>query len=332
MRASRLVSILLLLQGRGRMTADALAAELEVSVRTVYRDVEALHRAGVPVCGEPGRDGGYRLLDGYRTRLTGLTGDEAAALPLATLPGPAADLGLGGAATVAGRKIRAALPEALRRRADHIQQRLHVDPSDWYAAADDTRFLADVADAVWRQRRLHVRYRRWEEPREVERTLEPFGLVLKAGRWYVVARAEGRLRTYRVSQLLDARLLAEEFDRPAEFDLAEHWRASLAGFPARRHRQQATVRLSPRGLARLADLAEPAVLRAVTGSAGRPDAEGWVLATMPIESVRHAHEELLRLGAEVEALAPHALRDLLASGAAELARRYQGRPAATDPR
>jgi predicted DNA-binding transcriptional regulator YafY len=328
MRASRLVSMMLLLQARGRMTADDLAAELEVSVRTIYRDVDALHSSGVPLHGEPGHDGGYRLLDGYRTRLTGLTGDEAAALALTALPGPAAELGLGVAASAAAVKIRAALSAELRERADHVDRRLHVDPRDWYADPRATPFLAEVADAVWRQRRLQVRYRRWREPREVDRVVEPLGLVLKTGRWYVVARSGGEvrngeeLRTYRVSHLLRVQPLEEEFTRPAGFDLAAHWRDAVADFDSGRHDRQAAVRLSPRALARLSDLVEPAVVQAVLDSAGEPDADGWVSAAFPIESIEHAHGELLRLGADVEVTAPPALRERLAATVAELATMY----------
>lgn len=323
MRASRLVSILLLLQTRGRMTADALAAELDVSVRTIYRDIEALHCSGVPLYGEAGHDGGYRLVAGYRTPLTGLTYDEAAALSLMALPGPAGELGLADAAAAAGAKVRAALHEDLRQRVDTVQQRLHVDPLGWYAAPVGNPFLTLVAEAVWRQRRLDVRYRRWKEPCEVRRTLEPLGLVLKAGRWYMVARHGEQLRTYRVSELLDAKLGSGSFERPSDFDLATHWQGYLDDFAVRRYREQARVRLSPVGLRRLAHLAEPAVIQAVTVSSGAPDEAGWVVARMPIESVDHGHDELLRLGAEVEVLAPLALRERLATTAAELARHYR---------
>jgi predicted DNA-binding transcriptional regulator YafY len=321
-RASRLVSILLLLQARGRMTAEVLAAELDVSVRTIYRDVEALHRSGVPLYGEAGRDGGYRLVDGYRTQLTGLTRDEAAALWLMALPAAAGELGLGHAAAGAAAKVKAALGEGRRGRADAVQQRLHVDPPGWYTEPAGTPFLTEVADAVWQQRRLQVRYRRWRAPHEVERTRDPFGLVLKAGRWYLVARCDGQLRTYRVSELLDARATAERFERPDDFDLAAHWRAYLADFTRRRHREAARVRLSQAALHRLTCLVEPAVARAVLASAGQPDDEGWVDATVPIESIDHAHDDLLRRGAEVEVLAPPALRDRMTRTATRLARRY----------
>lgn len=182
MRASRLLSLLLLLQTRGRMTAQALADELEVSVRTIYRDVDSLHAAGVPLYGDPGWDGGYQLLDGYRTQLTGLTTDEAESLFLAGLPGPAAELGLGAVVTAAQLKLMAALPAELRDRAGRIRERFHLDAPGWYRESDRTPHLAAVADAVWNQHRLRVRYRRWSVPREVLRTLEPYGVVLKGGR------------------------------------------------------------------------------------------------------------------------------------------------------
>jgi len=322
MRASRLVAILLLLQARGRMTADALAAELEVSVRTVYRDIEALHLAGVALYGEAGRDGGYRLLDGYRTHLTGLTRDEAAALWLAALPAAAQDLGLSAAAAGAAAKLKAALSDDLRQRADHVQGRLYFDPVAWYDEIDRHSFLSEVASAVWQHRRLRVTYLRWDEPREVERTLDPYGLVLKGGRWYLVARCDNRLRTYRVSQLRHVQPTDERFDRPDDFDLAAYWRRYLADFTARRHQLHATVRLSPRGRRRLAHLMEPAVVRAVATTTGPADDDGWVQATLPIESISHAHDELLRLGAEVQVLAPVALRELVARTARALVRYY----------
>lgn len=322
MRASRLISLLLLLQARGRMTADALAAELEVSVRTIYRDIEALHSAGVALYGEPGHAGGYQLVGGYRTQLTGLTREEASALPLHALPGAARDLGIGSAAAGAAAKLTAALSDDLRRRADHVQARLYVDPAAWYDEPDSTPHLATVADALWQHRRLRIGYERWQSPSGVDRTVDPFGLVLKAGRWYLVARAGEQLRTYRVSNLTRAELLDDGFDRPDDFELAAHWHAYLAEFTTRRHRQRATVRLSPTGLDRLRHLMEPAVVRSVESSAGRPDADGWLKATLPIESLRHAHEELLRLGGEVEVLTPAALRDLFAGTAAALVARY----------
>ncbi|MET9891102.1 YafY family protein [Streptomyces sp. NPDC006465] len=313
MKSSRLVSILLLLQTRGRLTAAQLAEELEVSVRTVYRDVEALSAAGVPLYGDAGHAGGYRLLDGYRTRLTGLTTEEAEALFLAGVPGPAAELGLGAVLAAAQLKVRAALPRELREHADRVSGRFHLDAPGWYADADATPYLPAVADAVWNGRVLRVRYRRWREPTDVERRLEPYGLVLKAGRWYVVAGPGPR--TYRVDQILELALSGEEFPRPEGFDLAAYWAAYQRDFHERLHRAEAVVRIAPG--TRLSGPAGEAV--AVNGVTER---DGWTRATVPVESVDRAHDDFLRMGTAIEVLEPPELRARIAATVAELARRY----------
>ncbi|MEY2246761.1 helix-turn-helix transcriptional regulator [Streptomyces sp. BF23-18] len=313
MKSSRLISILLLLQTRGRLTAAQLAAELEVSVRTVYRDVEALSAAGVPLYGDAGHAGGYRLLDGYRTRLTGLTTEEAEALFLAGIPGPAAELGLGAVLAAAQLKVRAALPRELREHADRVSGRFHLDAPGWYADADETPYLTAVADAVWNGRVLDIRYRRWREPTDVDRRLEPYGLVLKAGRWYVVAGPGPR--TYRVDQILELHTVEGEFTRPEGFDLAEYWTAYQRDFHERLHQAEAVVRIAPgTGLGGLAGRA-----MAVDG---RTDEQGWTCATVPVESLEQAHDDFLRLGTAVEVLEPPELRARIAGTVAELARRY----------
>ena len=301
------MSILLLLQTRGRMTAAQLAEELEVSVRTVYRDVEALSAAGVPLYGDAGHAGGYRLLDGYRTRLTGLTTDEAEALFLAGVPGPAAELGLGSVLAAAQLKVRAALPPELRAHADRVGGRFHLDAPGWYAEADETPYLTAVADAVWNSRVLHIRYRRWREPTDVERRLEPYGLVLKAGRWYVVAGPGPR--TFRVDQILRLAVADEEFTRPDDFDLAAYWAAYQRDFHDRLRPVEAVVRLAP-----------GVTLDRTAGH--RMEQDGWTRATVPIESVDHAHAEFLRLGTGIEVLEPPELREKIARTVAELAETY----------
>lgn len=328
-RASRLLSLLLLLQNRGRMTAPALAAELEVSVRTVYRDVESLSAAGIPIYADRGPDGGYRLLDGYRTRLTGLTSDEAESLFLAGVPGPAAELGLGGALAAARLKLTAALPPELRDRAFRVAQRFHLDAPGWFRDAEDTPFLADIASAVWRERRIAVRYRRWSRD-EVERELNPLGLVLKAGVWYLVAtRVDaadaglGEPRTYRVARVLALRNVDRPVRHPDGFDLAAFWQRRSAELRAALWRDTAMVRLSPRGRELIPLLVGSVEGRAVAESAGEPDEHGWVTATLPIESHRHAEAALLRLGAEVEVLTPPELRARMATTARTLAARYE---------
>jgi predicted DNA-binding transcriptional regulator YafY len=231
MRASRLVSMLLLLQTRGRMTAQQLADTLEVSVRTIYRDVESLSAAGIPHYGDAGPAGGYQLLGGYRTRLTGFTAEEAQALVLAGAPGAAAELGLGTVLAAAKLKLSAALPSGLRERAAAIEERFYLDAPGWYSDGDSSPHLVTVAEAVWSQRRIEVCYRRWAAPTDVSRTLDPHGIVLKGGRWYVVARSAAQMRTYRISQILSLSLLEDHFDRQEGFDLQAQ---RIAAFTSRR--------------------------------------------------------------------------------------------------
>ncbi|MFA1543702.1 helix-turn-helix transcriptional regulator [Actinomadura monticuli] len=335
MRASRLLSLLLLLQTRERMTARELAAELEVSVRTVYRDVESLSAAGVPVYADRGPDGGYRLLGGYRTRLTGLTEDEAASLPLSGIPGPATQLGLGDV-LAAELKLLAALPPALRGRATRIRERFHLDAPGWFRTPDDVPHLHAIADAVWNQHRIEIGYRRWRHPQHVTRTLDPLGVVLKAGTWYLIARPapppdttdapdgpRAALRTYRISRVLTLTTRHDHFERPDGFDLAAHWAAYTHRFEADSYPEHATVRLSPDGLTRAPILLPPTMARAAIDAADTaPDTDGWTRVTLPIESVRHAHVEFLKLGADVEVLSPPELRDMITATVRALATRY----------
>ena len=324
MRASRLVSLLLLLQTRGRMTAQELADALEVSVRTVYRDVESLGAAGVPVYAERGPAGGYRLLEGYRTRLTGLTAPEAEALFLAGMPGPAAELGLGPVVAAAELKLLAALPDELADRGGRMRQRFHLDAPGWFRHPEPTPHLAALARAVWEDRLVEMRYRRWRAPREVTRVVAPLGVVLKAGRWYLVARCGEQLRTYRVGAVLDLAVRDEHYDRPADFDLAGYWREWTERYERDVYRAEARVRMTVAALEFAAYVLPPEMSRAARAAAGEPDEHGWLETTVPIESVKHAHTELLKLGAEVEVLAPAELRDRLTATAHALARLYPG--------
>ncbi|GAA3948490.1 WYL domain-containing protein [Amorphoplanes auranticolor] len=319
-----MLSMLLLLQTRGRLSAGQLAAELGISVRTAYRDLARLQAAGVPLYAETGQHGGYRLVEGYRTRLTGLSGGEARALFLAGLPAPAADLGLAEEVAAARLKLLAALPAELRDQAARTAAVFHLDAPGWHHEAPAQPFLTLLMDAVVAQHAVDVGYRRWRAPQEVRRRLRPYGLVLKSGTWYLVAASgnAGRIATYRVAQVRDVTVTTERFARPAGFDLVAHWTAYLAEYEARRFTASATIRLSAEGLARLPDLADPAVVRAVAESSGEPDRDGWVEATIPIENVRHAGQELLRLGAEVEVTAPAELRRAMATTVAALAHRY----------
>jgi predicted DNA-binding transcriptional regulator YafY len=307
-RASRLLSLLLLLQTRGRMTAQQLADELEVSVRTVYRDAEALSAAGVPLYGDAGHAGGYQLLEGYRTRLTGLTAAEAGALFLSGLPGPAAELGLGSVLAAATLKLRAALPATLREHASRLTERFYLDAPGWYRRPEDVPYLPMVASAVWDREVIQVTYRRWKEPTEVTRLLQPHGLVLKAGTWYVVARRDGVMRTYRVDQIVAATPSGCGFAPEPGFELVGYWHSYLAEFHRQLYTGHALIRLSGDGVRRMRHLFSAAAVTAVEIS-GVVDADNWVRARVPIESADHALADFLRLGADVEILEPAELRE-----------------------
>jgi len=322
MRASRLMSVLMLLQARGRMTAQQLADELEISVRTVYRDIESLGAAGVPVYADRGPAGGYQLLGGFRTRLTGLTGDEADTVFLAGVPGPAAELGLGTVLAATELKLLAALPPELRSRAGRIRERFHLDAPGWFRGALSAPHIEAVATAVWEQRVVDVHYQRWDKS-EVDRTLEPLGVVLKAGAWYVVSRSAGQLRTYRVSRIRDIAVRDERFDRPDDFELAAYWEAWSERLEASMYRGEAVVRFSPRAM-QLIFLLGAVVARAVRDTASEPDGAGWVQATVPTESTEHALHDLLRFGPDAEVLSPPELRERMAAAATGLATLYGG--------
>jgi predicted DNA-binding transcriptional regulator YafY len=321
MRSSRLLSILLLLQTRRQLTARELADELEVSLRTIYRDVEALAAAGVPVYADQGRAGGYRLVEGYRTRLTGLTEQEAAALFLVGMPGPAAALGLTEQTSAAELKLLAALAPDQRDRAGRLKNRFHLDLPAWYQDAETSPYLAPVADAVLHDRRIKVLYRRWEAPREVERVLEPYGLVLKNGSWYVVAATPGGMRTYRVSSILELTATEEEFERADGFDLARFWQEHLDQFDQARFTGEAVVRVSARLVARIHDVSFPLLVKAV--AAAEPAEDGSLTVTVPIESVGNAAAAFCRFGDTLEVLQPFELRAELANLGRTLAGLYE---------
>ncbi len=318
MRASRLVNLLLLLQARGPQTSAQLAGELEVSVRTVYRDVEALALAGVPIYAERGPAGGVRLVDGYRTRLTGLTSEEAEGLFLSGLPGPAAQLGLGTVVAAARLKVLAALPPELRTRATRIQSRFHLDAPGWFQQAEPLPSLELLAAAVWESRDVEVTYRR--DDRVERRRLAPLGLVLKGGTWYLVAGSKGEPRTFRVSRIEDA-VLGDAFDRPAAFDLAAFWAASTARFEEAQEPVEVIARVQP-GCREALDRTIGPNAAATVHRLGRPTEDGVETVRFRHESLDSAYLDLLRLGGRVEALAPDELRARLVKTATGLAERY----------
>ncbi|WP_049820406.1 helix-turn-helix transcriptional regulator [Bradyrhizobium japonicum] len=321
MRASRMLSILTTLQARGQATAPELAESCEVSVRTIYRDIDALAASGVPVYADRGAEGGYRLLDGYRVRLNGLSQSEAGALFLTGLPGPAAALGLDAAMIAAQNKLMAALPAHLREDASRMQGRFHLDAPGWFGEADEPKHLRTIAGAVLRGTLIEIRYQSWRS--EKQRRLAPLGLVLKGGNWYLAGQVDASVRTYRVARVLDCTALDENFERPTDFDLAAYWQAATLRLEAEMHPNVAVVRLSPFGVKLLDALSQPYV-KARTQLAEAGDADGWRIARVPVGKTSwHAAAELLRLGPEAEVLEPADLRDKMTELTQAMAARYR---------
>ena len=319
MRASRLVALLLLLQHRGRVTASELAETLEVSVRTIYRDLEALSAAGVPVYAEPGRNGGCQLVDGYRTRLTGLTAKEAEALFMAGVPGPVGELGLGTVLGAAQLKLLAALPKELAERATVTRQRFHLDAPAWFKSGRNEPQLAAIATAVWEDRRIRMRYRASGAADVATRELDPYGLVLKAGTWYLVARRDGEMRTYRVSHVESIEMLDEQFERPTDFDLAAHWGEAVTYFETNAPAVDTTLLATARGFASLQRMARVGN-RAVRSHEELDDER--VQCVVAFESLDDAYYDILSLGTEVEVLEPAELRERIADMAGALQKLY----------
>jgi predicted DNA-binding transcriptional regulator YafY len=308
MRASRLLSILIMLQLRGQLTAEYLAEEFEVSVRTIYRDIDALSAAGIPVYGDRGPGGGFQLIDGYRTKLTGLDPDETEAMLLIGLPGAAQAMGLGNAATRARNKLLVALPGSGGDEASRIARRFHLDVADWYRAARPTPFLTQVARAVLDRQLLAMTYQSWTAQRDW--VVEPYGLVLKAGNWYVVANGHGKMRSFNVADILAINVLPERFVPPAEFDLATWWAESARSFEKRLRLGTAILRASPTGLQRLRLLGTYA--GEAVAKAQPADNDGWRIVELPLETIESAAPVLLGIGSEIDVIAPVALRTEIA--------------------
>ncbi|WP_159952128.1 YafY family protein [Rhizobium sp. 18065] len=319
MRASRLINILTTLQARGLVTAETLAAENEVSVRTIYRDVDALSMAGIPVYSERGSDGGYRLLDGYRVRLNGLSSAEAEAMFLSGLPGAAADLGLGTLMTGAQKKLTAALPEDLRRSAMRMQSKFYLDAPSWLGENEQPLHLQAIADAVWNSKRIHMRYRSWTA--EKNREAEPLGIVFKGGAWYMAARVEQSVRTYRIARILDLLVTDEHFEWPGDFDLASYWIENTRRLEEELYPDMAVVRISPFGLTMLQHNS-PSHVRNCMDVSPQADDRGWHIVRLPVPSQHMAVSDFLRLAGEVEVLEPVELRDAMRAAVSTLADCY----------
>ncbi|MFE2296008.1 helix-turn-helix transcriptional regulator [Streptomyces sp. NPDC059452] len=333
MRAARLIKMVLLLQSRPSMSAAELAAELEVSERTVTRDAQALSEAGVPVYAERGRAGGYRLIGGYRTRLTGLARDEAEALFLSGLPSALREMGLEDAASAARLKVSAALLPSLRDASASAAQRFHLDAPSWYSEPETPAFLPAVADAVWDDRLLRARYRRGggrEHGREgdggrteVARELAPYGLVLKAGVWYLCARAGADFRVYRIDRFTSVEPADGRFERDESFDLPAFWDERAAEFARSLLRTEVTVRVSESGARQLAYTGDRSAAATALAKAPPAGPDGWRTVVLPVESLDVAYSQLLSLGPELEVVAPEELRSRFTEAAERLRELYR---------
>jgi predicted DNA-binding transcriptional regulator YafY len=321
MRADRLLSLLMLLQTRGRMTARDLAAALEVSERTIYRDIEALSMAGVPVYAERGPGGGCALVEDYHTTLTGLTAGEVRALFMLSIPEPLAEMGVSAELRSALLKLSASLPAARRAEERFVRARMVLD---WSAptAAPEPPFLSTVQKAVWEDRALQLSYRQ-PVGSEVRLEVAPYGLVAQSGVWWLVVAHAGRMRVLRLSDLLTAELSAHTFERPADFDLQAFWKQWRTEQTQHKATYAVTARLAPQVLAYLAYYFGPQVAAQAVAQPSAAEADGWRTLTLEFDSLETARERLLSLGGAVIVLAPEALRLSVADWAEQIVKRYR---------
>jgi predicted DNA-binding transcriptional regulator YafY len=321
MRSDRLLSLLLLLQARGRVTAPAVARELEVSVRTVYRDVESLSAAGVPVYTEQGRGGGIALMPGYRTDVTGLTAAESRALVAMTGRALPEDLGLGTALAGAVHKLMAAVPASHRGEAERARQRVLVDHDGWYRPRRHAEHLPSVQDAVWADRRLKLRYRHGEG-QQADYLLDPYGLVVKAGVWYLIAAHRGRPRLFRIDRITSATTLAAAAERPADLDLATLWADLRDRIETPRDATPVRLRVRSELVPSLLRITSVQRFGADPATIPEPDAGGWVELELTFRVLGAAHGSLAGFGAAVEVLSPESLREQLLATARDLVALY----------
>ena len=323
MRADRLLSLLMLLQTRGQMSAKELAEELEVSERTIYRDIIALSTSGVPVYASRGPGGGVRLIEEYRTTLTGLTPDETRALFMMNIPAPLMQLGMGEKFKGALLKLSASLPEPRREEESRTRQRILLDSSWWFQSEQDVPCLHTIQQALFQDRRLRIKVRWQFFNTEFEQEAEPYGLVAKANIWYLVYGRGGTPHVTRVSQIVEAEMLPEAFSRPPEFQLEAFWEAWC-----REYESQppfcARVRVAPEALTMLAEYVGDRARRYIS-QAHPQDANGWVTLDLPFESFIVARSHLLGLGRAVEVLEPETLRRSLVDFAEQIVGFYKGR-------
>jgi predicted DNA-binding transcriptional regulator YafY len=316
------MSVLLLLQAHGRLTGRELSKRLEVSVRTVHRDMEALSAAGVPVFALRGARGGWQLDEGWRTQVPGLDEAELQALLMAQ-PRVIGDGRLASAAERALGKLMAALPVTLREQAASMRQRLYVDTAGWRGTAENLTMLPIVQDAVSRDRKLAIRY--WRADREcVDRAIDPLGMVAKGSTWYLVARTPDGFRTYRVSRIEQATLLDAPCERPADFDLAAYWKSSSERFQDGLTRYEARLRVEPRTAGWLKRWRFGWSIEDEQMPEQPPDPDAWLTLRMQFDREEEACFLVLGLGARVDVLEPATLRERVLAEAAAIIERARG--------
>jgi predicted DNA-binding transcriptional regulator YafY len=320
MRADRLLSIMLLLQAHRRMTAHDLAERLEVSERTILRDMESLSVAGIPVVAERGMGGGWSLLGEYRTNLTGLNEAEIQALFLARSPRLLEDLGLGKAAEAAFIKLFAAVPASTRRDAESASQRIYVDVTGWNRSEESVPLLPLLQEAVWGERKLRFKYQRGDDC-DVERVVDPLGLVAKGSVWYLVAAIDGDIRNYRVSRMIEAEVMDQTFVRPEAFDLVTHWHQSAVEFKSRFPRYQVTARVHPKAVNRLYIIGRFSRVEQVEAP-DEANEDGWSRVSICFQFEDDACECLLGFGDQIEVLEPQELRQKIINRAKRVVEFY----------
>lgn len=301
MRADRLLNILLHLQAKGKTTAKELSKKLEISERTVHRDMEALSAAGVPIFAERGIGGGWSLSDGYRTNLTGFKKEEVLSLFLLQSSRVLEDLGKKKDFDSAFIKLLAALPPAYKKDAETARQRIHVDGAGWNRAIRDLPLLPLLQDAVWEERKLKIIYEK--DGKQESRLLEPLGLVAKDTIWYLVARRSREMRVYRISRIIEAKITEERFDRPKKFDLAKYWEEWLVEFRSRLPQYLAKIRIKEEDTVKIKNLPY-AKIKSVS-----PPRKGFVIYELDLEAKEWALGMMLYLGEAGVVLEPQELKD-----------------------
>jgi predicted DNA-binding transcriptional regulator YafY len=315
MKADRLMSVLLLLQARGQVTERELAEQLEVSQRTIHRDLESLSAARIPISAMRGAQGGWQLEKGWRTHVPGLDEAELHALLMAQ-PRGLGNPRLAAAAQSALNKLMAAMPEPLKAQAAHLRQRLHVDPTGWRDTGEDLSMLSAVQDAVARDRKVTFDYTRADGEKS-SRTVDAMGLVSKGLSWYLVARTANGMRTFRVSRMKRVTVLAVGFERPARFDLVGHWQSSTAELDRKRASYRTVLSLTTEAARRIQ--AWCVTKPAEAGATGCKGDAGRIALQVDFDNEAQAQFIVLGLGAAVRVLEPESLRHWVEAEAREVA-------------